>query len=54
MKHHTSISVSERIADGVEEWSQLLELVNQRRDAAKLEGKDRYFLCGDKFDIHKN
>jgi diguanylate cyclase (GGDEF)-like protein len=43
-----SISVSERVADGVEEWSRMLELVTQRRDAAKLEGKDRYYLCGDK------
>jgi diguanylate cyclase (GGDEF)-like protein len=47
-----SISVSERVADGVEEWSQMLELVTQRRDAAKLEGKDRYFLCGDK-SVHQ-
>ncbi|MCG7942387.1 MAG: GGDEF domain-containing protein [Candidatus Thiodiazotropha taylori] len=47
-----SISVCERVADHIEEWSQMLEVVNERRDNAKHEGKDRYFLCGDKVVQH--
>ncbi len=43
-----SISVSERVADNIEEWSRMLEVVNIRRDGAKKQGKDRYLLCGDK------
>ena len=42
-----SISVCERVADRVEEWSEMLEIVDKRRNGAKKLGKDRYMLCGD-------
>jgi len=36
-----SIGVAERITDKVEDWHDLLNLVDRRRDQAKLTGKDR-------------
>lgn len=45
-----SISVCERVEDEIEEWGQMLEVVNKRRDGAKKQGKDRYLLCGKDVD----
>ncbi|MDJ0807411.1 MAG: GGDEF domain-containing protein [Gammaproteobacteria bacterium] len=36
-----SIGIAERMIDKVEDWHDLVELVDQRRDQAKLTGKDR-------------
>jgi diguanylate cyclase (GGDEF)-like protein len=36
-----SIGVAERVADRMEDWHELLDLVDHRRDRAKMNGKDR-------------
>ncbi|MES9972607.1 MAG: GGDEF domain-containing protein [Candidatus Thiodiazotropha sp.] len=42
-----SIGVCERSIDDAAEWSDMLELVDARRDQAKRQGKDRFVLCGE-------
>ncbi|MCU7922215.1 MAG: GGDEF domain-containing protein [Candidatus Thiodiazotropha sp. (ex Dulcina madagascariensis)] len=42
-----SIGICERVADNIEEWSEMLTTVDARRDRAKSLGKDRYVLCGE-------
>jgi diguanylate cyclase (GGDEF)-like protein len=43
-----SIGICERSADGIDNLSALMALVEARRDGAKRQGKDRFILCGDK------
>lgn len=42
-----SIGVAERVVDGIESWSDLVEKADQRMYAAKQSGKDRAIGCGD-------
>ncbi|MEW8204484.1 MAG: GGDEF domain-containing protein [Candidatus Thiodiazotropha endolucinida] len=46
-----SIGVCERSADDIEEWSSMLELVDNRRDDAKRQGKDRYIICNEEIGM---
>ncbi|WP_242442828.1 GGDEF domain-containing protein [Magnetospirillum sp. 15-1] len=42
-----SIGVAERLADGTENWNELVERADHRMYAAKQSGKDRVIGCGD-------
>ena len=42
-----SVGVAERIVDGIESWTELVERADQRMYAAKQSGKDRVIGCGD-------
>ena len=43
-----SIGVAERVADGAEQWTDLVEKADQRMYAAKQSGKNRVLGCGDR------
>jgi len=43
-----SIGLAERVADGIEQWNDLVEKADQRMYMAKQSGKDRVIGCGDK------
>ncbi|MCU7886508.1 MAG: GGDEF domain-containing protein, partial [Candidatus Thiodiazotropha sp. (ex Lucinoma annulata)] len=49
-----SIGVCEVISDNINEWSDMLKVVDIRRDNAKKQGKDRYILCGTKTEISED
>ncbi|MCU7878994.1 MAG: GGDEF domain-containing protein [Candidatus Thiodiazotropha sp. (ex Lucinoma borealis)] len=49
-----SIGVCEVISDNIDEWSDMLKVVDIRRDNAKKQGKDRYILCGTKTEISED
>ena len=42
-----SIGVAERVIDGIESWTALVEKADQRMYSAKQNGKDRAIGCGD-------
>mgnify|MGYP001420568154 CR=1 FL=1 len=42
-----SVGVSERLADGVSDWSTLVEIADQRMYEAKQRGRDRWISCAD-------
>jgi diguanylate cyclase (GGDEF)-like protein len=45
-----SIGICEKSVDNTGDWSNMLKMVDARRDKAKREGKDRYVLCGTESD----